>query len=379
MFGRSGKSCAIILDVLVAQSGKSATLRRLRSRVRIASSTPILFMKHLRRLFAVTLLAFSVTGCDIFSDLFDTDTIHNHSYEPATGKFVLYEALDKRITDISNTYFEIDGKNFTLKYYVNGELKKDGKIQKLLTRSDYIGYYCDSLHFNVKVGKTAEHICTYSESLDPINQFRIIEEYYYPGDALYYLSELPYILGTYVREGQQFVAEKPHKNDVDYLTPTDSNFSAAIDGKYALDDNHYFYFLNPRAWKVPNGSLIPSYFQYFSSELTAPIEGFIYGYSTEYNASGKTFYMRTYRDSVDWGEEGKEGRIIFGYHTFENGRMFDHYGEIDYSNGVMNSFTFEHLSRQWTEKEWGPYEKGIVDEMPDAVLYDYVGGTYMKV
>ena len=336
-------------------------------------------MKH-KLLILIPVLSFCLSGCGLIEGLFDpdTETKHSKSYEPITGKFYLYEALDERISDISNTYFDIDGKTFTLKYYVNGNLKREGKIQKLLTRKDYIGYYSDVLHFNVKVGDRADHISTYTESLDPINQFRIIEEYYNPGDALYYLSEQPYIMGTYVREGESFVAEKPHKNDKDYLTPNEDNFTAAIHGKYALDENHYFYFLNARGWSTPNGSFHPSFFQYYSSELEAPLEGFIYGYKYDYNTSGETFYMRTYRDSVDWLKD-QPGKLFFGYYTFENGKMIDHFGEVDFSNGVLNSFTFEHISRIWTEEEWDPYIRGKVDTMPDAVLYDYVGGTYTKV
>ena len=204
-------------------------------------------------------------------------------------------------------------------------------------------------------------------------------EEYTGSETKFYYSELPYIIGTYVREGKEYKKEVKTSMDIDYSIPTVENFTCLLNGKYALDENHYFYFLNPRAWIVPNGSLKPSYFQYYSSELSKPIEGFIYGYSSEYNQNGKIFYMRTYRDSVDWGKEGQEGRIIFGYSTFENGKMYNHYGEIDFSDGVMNSFTFTHLSRQWTDKEWEPYLSGQVDTMPDAVLYDYVGGTYTLV
>ena len=340
-------------------------------------------MKY-KALIIYPLLALSLTGCGLLEGLFekDNDMIHTKSYEQVTGKYVLYEALDKRITDISNTYFEIDGKEMSLKYYENGNLKKEGQIQKLLTREDYIGYYSDVLHFNVKVGKTAEHICTYTESLEPINQFRIIREYYNPGDALYYLSELPYIMGTYVREGETYVIEKPHKNDRDYLTPNDDIFTAAIDGTYKLDDGHYFYFLNPRGWATPNGGFLESFFQYYSSELDKPLEGFIWGFKTDYNESKKTFYIRTYRDSVDWGKE-QPGRISFGYDSFqgngEDTKIIEHLGEIDFSNGVLNSFTFEHLSRPWTEDEWRPYLNGSVDRMPDNILYEYIGGTYVKV
>ena len=340
-------------------------------------------MKHKFLSAIITLLVFSLTSCGLFEGLFekDNDIIHTKSFEPITGKFVLYSATDERITDISNTYFEIDGKEMSLKYYENGNLKREGQIQKLLTREDYIGYYSDVLHFNVKVGNVAEHICTYTESLSPINQFRIIQEYYNPGDYLFYLSELPYILGTYVREGESYVIENPHKNNKDYLTPTDDNFTSAINGKYELDNDHYFYFLNTRGWSTPNGSFLESYFQYFSSELSKPIEGFITGFSYDYSNTVrmKTFYIRTYKDAVDWGWKD-EGKVSFGYNTFdEKHNMIDHYGEIDFSNGVLHSFSFEHLSRPWTDKEWEPYIKGEVDEMPDNILYEYVGGTYIKV
>ena len=338
-------------------------------------------MKH-KLILILPLIAFTLAGCGLLEGLVERDdsVVHTKSYEPVTGKYVLYEALDKRINDISNTYFEIDGSAMALKYYENGNLKKDGQIQKLLTRENYIGYYSDVLHFNIKVGEKAEHLSTYTESLEPINQFRIIQEYYYPGDALYYLSELPYIMGTYVREGAEYEPEKPHKNDKDYLTPTDDNFTVAIDGTYKLDDSHYFYFLNPRGWSTANGGFIESFFQYYSSELDKPIEGFIFGYSYDYSNTvrKKTFTIRTNRDSIDWGNK-LEGRVSFGYNTFdENDNMIDHYGEIEFSNGVLNSFTFEHLSRPWTDKEWDPYLKGVTNEMPDNVLYEYVGGTYVR-
>ena len=368
--------------MLVAQSGKSATLRRLRSRVQIASSTPILLMKHLKRLIIIPLLTFSLTGCDLLSDFIDTDEIHNNSFEAATGKFVLYENADSRFT-YNDTYFVIDGSkaNFSLKYYENGVLKVDGKIQKVVTHDDYIGHWCNNLHFNVKVGDRAEHISCYTESLDPLDQFRIIEEYYMPGEAKYYLSELPFVLGTYVREGKEFIEEKPHKNQKDYITPTFDYFTNALNGMYRLDDDHYFYFLCPRGWSTPDGSFLDAYFQYFSSELDKPIEGFVSGYSYEYSNTERkqTFTMKTRRNLIDWGD-GTEGRISFGYNTFdENDRMIDHYGTINFSNGVMNSFSFEHLSEPWTEKEWDEFIKNENYKLRDNILYEFVGGTYTRV
>ena len=338
-------------------------------------------MKRILKVVTLPILLISLSGCGLLEGLFekDDDVTHTKSYEPVTGKYVLYEALDKRIADISNTYFEIDGKAMSLKYYENDNLKKEGKIQKLLTYADKIGKWTDNLHFNVKVGNKAEHICTYTESFEPLNQFRIIDEYYNPGDAKYYLSELPFVMGTYVREGEKFVEEKPNTNKTDYMVPTEKDFTVAINGEYRLDEDHYFYFLNPRGFSVADGGLHESFFQYYSSSLDKPIEGFIWGHHTDYNKSGETFYIRTFRDTVNWGEIGKEGRIIFGYSTVVNAKVIDHPGEIDFSNGVLNSFTFEHLSREWTDEEWKPFLNETSDTMPDAVLYDFVGGTYTKV
>ena len=133
----------------------------------------------IRKLLLLSLSSFLLTGCGL-SELFggDTDTIHKSSYEPITGKFVLYDALDKRVA-YTDTYFDIDGSkgNFTLKYYENGELKKEGQFQRIVTYEDKIGKIDDNLHFNIKVGDKSEHIGTYTESFYPIDQFRIVEEY----------------------------------------------------------------------------------------------------------------------------------------------------------------------------------------------------------
>ena len=88
----------------------------------------------------------------------------------------------------------------------------------------------------------------------------------------------------------------------------------AINGKYALDDDHYFYFLNTKGFVIPDGNLYDSYFQYHSSSLDKPIEGFISGYSYDYSKTERiaSFNMKTLRDGVDWGK-GSEGRMVFGY------------------------------------------------------------------
>ena len=58
--------------------------------------------------------------------------------------------------------------------------------------------------------------------------------------------------------------------------------------------------------------------------------------------------------------------------------MLDHHGEVDFSNDTLNSFSFEYLSRYWTDEEWDIFTKDIDYHMPDPIIYDYVGGTYTR-
>ena len=334
-------------------------------------------MKKLLAILLFTLSGSTLTGCGL-SELFggDTDTIHKSSYEPITGKFILYDAEDKRVT-YTDTYFEIDGskENFTMKYYENGTLKKEGKFQKIVTYKEKIGKFQDNLHFNVKCGSSYEHISTYTESFDPINQFRIIEEYT-GSDKKYYLSELPFVMGTYVREGQPHQAETLSSSETDYITPNIKCFTSGLNGYYKLDDDHYFYFVFPKV----NSYYAFAYFQYYSPSLSKPLEGFVQGrtYSEPETRTGllltysrEVLFYKAYDDSANG--------VMFGYYSFDdNDRMIDHWGTVDFSNGSVNSFTFEHCSRNWTDKEWDLFTKDESYHMPDPIIYDYVGGTYTK-
>lgn len=332
---------------------------------------------------------FALAGCDmlggIFGDIFgggDND-IHTNEYDPITGKFVLYKAADARV-DTSNTYFEIDGSkgNFSLKYYQNGLLKKQGVFQKVVAREDKIGYWCDNLHLNIKCDDGSyEHIGAYTESFEPLNQFRIIDEYNGGKEEYrYFYSQLPFVLGTYLREGATFVEEQPNKNDVDRTKPTLEDYTSELNGKYQLDENHYFYFVSPAGYVLKDGPYIDSYFQYYAPGLDKPLEGFAHGVTYKDSIAPPRVYLSysteaSYYDAL----EDTVNALMFGYNTFdENDRMRDHWGSIDFSDGQLKSFTFEHLSRSWTEDEWDKYLSSDDYKLPDAILYEYVGGTYYK-
>ena len=303
---------------------------------------------------------FALAGCDMLGGIFgggDND-IHTNEYDPITGKFVLYKAADARV-DTSNTYFEIDGSkgNFSLKYYQNGLLKKQGVFQKVIAKQDKIGYWCDNLHLNIKCDDGSyEHIGAYTESFEPLNQFRIIDEYNGGKEEYrYFYSQLPFVLGTYLREGATFVEEQPNKNDVDRTKPTLEDYTSELNGKYQLDENHYFYFVSPAGYVLKDGPYL---------ESIAPPRVY-FSYSTEAS------YYDALEDTIN--------ALMFGYNTFdENDRMRDHWGSIDFSDGQLKSFTFEHLSRSWTDDEWDKYLSSDDYKLPDAILYEYVGGTYYK-
>ena len=335
-------------------------------------------MKKLMKILCFPILALAISGCYMPWEK-ETDEQHLRSYEPITGKFVLHDNLDKRFT-YSDTYFVFNGEsgNFKMKYYENGALKIEGDFNKIVTYEDRIGKWCDNLHLNIKLdSKTYHHLQTYTESFEPLNQFRIIGEY--KGfDERFFLSELPYVMGTYVREDAEYAQEQYHTNQYDVLVPTEDRFTAALDGFFKLDDDHYFYFLSPKGWELPDeyGYFLPSYYQYYAPTLEKPLEGFATGWKNEYH--GLTINMRINRSSVnEWKYDGTQ--LYMGYPYLDDQNIIDYkYGTVDFSDGVLHGFTFEHVSIDWTEDQWNKYVKGEAD-LPDPIQYDFVGGTYTKV
>ena len=325
------------------------------------------------------ILALVISGCYMPWEK-DTEEEHLREYEPITGKFVLHDALDKRY-EYHDTYFIFDGSRNvkTVKYYENGELKREGQFNKILTYKDRIGKWCDNLHLNIKIdSKTYEHISTYTESFEPLNQFRILEEY--EGfDTRFYLSELPYVMGTYVREGAEYKEEAYHTNKYDCLVPSDSRINIAFDGTFKMDDDHYFYFLSPRGWTLPDeyGYFYESYYQYYAPGLEKPLEGFAEGYLSSVEGRGYVISLEVNRNSVnDW--KYPDQKLYMGYpYTDDRGILDYKYGTVDYADGVVNSFTFEHISRSWSDNEWNKYISGKED-LPDPIQYGYVGGTYVR-
>ena len=118
-------------------------------------------MKKLVKSLLFPIIALTLTGCPMPWEK-DDETNHYRYYDAITGKFVLHDWADKR-QDYHDTYFEFDGSkgNFYMKYYENGELKKEGKIAKIISKTDELGKWTNNLHSNVEANsKFNDHIST---------------------------------------------------------------------------------------------------------------------------------------------------------------------------------------------------------------------------
>lgn len=326
-------------------------------------------MKNIWKFLTIFVASMSLGGCDLFGG--DTDTIHKSSYEPITGKFVLHDST-QNYSACTDAYFVLNGAkgDFSLKYYENGELKREGKFQRVVTRTDRLDKSNDNLHFNVKCGSTTEHISTFTESFEPLNQFRIIEEYS-GSDGRYYLSELPFVMGTYVREGIEYQEESASKR-----TPTREDFTCDLNGKFMLDETHYFYFMFPDI----DDYYAKAFFQYYSPDLASPKEGFVVGrtYTSVTNRPEVNFtysrQVQIYKSNHDSTQD-----LLFGYYSFDQQEnMIDLWGTVEFLENHIVSFTFEYLSRNWTNDEMDRYTESGPSVLPDVKAYDYIGGTYSR-
>ena len=184
-------------------------------------------------------------------------------------------------------------------------------------------------------------------------------------------------MGTYVREDAEYKEEAYHTNKYDCLVPSDSRINIAFDGTFKMDDDHYFYFLSPRGWSLPDeyGYFYESYYQYYAPGLEKPLEGFAEGYLSSVEGRGYVITLEVNRNSVnDW--KYPDQKLYMGYpYTDDRGILDYKYGTVDYSDGIVKEFTFEKISRSWSDGEWNKYISGKED-LPDPVQYGFVGGTY---
>ena len=199
--------------------------------------------KSLFKLLLVILIAFTLTGCDLLEDLLgdtgskDSTDEFDEELTSSTGKWQLLEDED--------TYFIFDGaKNvMSYSYYEDGIKKYQGSYRvvhrgtgnKILTPLTFIFTRSDK--------EKEDWVGCYVEDFEEsFTQFTIMQEEEDLGmiDAtiythIYRISELPYKMGTYILEGNEYKKESDN-----YAA---ANRAHIPTGTYALDSGESFVFL----------------------------------------------------------------------------------------------------------------------------------------
>ena len=193
----------------------------------------------MKSIFFVSLLFTCLVGCEAFGGGLAKN--YDKEYTPTTGKFCFVDE-NHQATD---SYFIFDGtKNvMSFEYFEEGNKKLSGTFRFVVpSEKGKDRTYCFSYCLDKKDGEKEDVLTCYSDNFsddDTFTQFTIMQEEkkFTNSDKkvdfhTYRLSELPYKMGTYVKEGSSYVEEKDEYKYADiYFIPS---------GTYALSDSVSF-------------------------------------------------------------------------------------------------------------------------------------------
>lgn len=226
-------------------------------------------MKKIINLFSIFLLimvSFILTSCDMLDGIFGENSSNKNveeydkKLESSTGKWLLQDDED--------TYFTFDGSKNVMKYsYVEDGANKYDGIYRVVSRGTGKDILTPLTFIFTRNDKENEDwIGCYVEDFDSdFTQFTIMTEEEDLGmiDAsihthIYRISELPYKMGCYILEGNEYKNESD-----DYKYSSDFNIPS---GTYNLEtgESFTFFYTKPRACEL---------FQYVNGEVI--VEGVI--------------------------------------------------------------------------------------------------------
>lgn len=228
-------------------------------------------MKKTFSLLLVSVFAFSLSSCDLFSNTEDSTNELNDEFSSITGKWLL--------KDNEDTFFSFDGSKgkMNFSYVEEGENKYSGSF-----RGIYRGPGKDvttPLSILIKRNNKEKEDwlgCYTDNQLDNLSQFTIYNQEEDLGmisgsihTHLYRISQLPYKMGTYILQGKEYVEENNnYSNGDEYNIPS---------GTYTCETGESFTFLVSK----PNHHEL---FQYKNKDIV--IEG-----SLTIAADKKTIYL----------------------------------------------------------------------------------------
>ena len=318
-------------------------------------------MKKILSILLVLLMAFGLVGCSLTEFFQNEDNVVDLADGGKTVKWNLV-LNDNECRPIDSAYFEFDEKTF--KYYENGDLKKEGTH-----RITYFGVENSNapLHLNLDFGKDAsgfsiyDYIDCYTEDAkENLHQFTIVSEGYHIEPIRsggvpvrdYHLSDMPYALGTYVKEGtEQYEYEN---GKVNYLG------SSKLSGRFCDDSGNSFYFLNnsySANYQSTDYSKYTVYFRYENNINRSYVEG--------------TIKLSWFED-WDTGERRDVALLHIMHGENEPGQESGTYASPDYQ--LLDFFFGDDGSIAFRGGEYF-YENRECDYDPD----NFIGGTYYKV
>ncbi len=318
-------------------------------------------MKKLLALLLVLFMTIGLSGCALMELFHDKDNVVNLGDGDRTAKWHL-AVNDNEYRPVDSAYFEFDKTSF--KYYENGLLKKEGTH-----RITYYGVENSNtpLHLNLEFGKDNTGLsifdyvdCYTEDKKDDLHQFTIISQGYHIEPLRsggvpvrdYHLSDMPYALGTYVKEGKE---QYQYKNGrVNYLG------CASLSGQFIDGSGNLLYFVNnsySASYQSTDYSKYTVYMRYENNTNNTFVEGTI---------------KLSYFDDWDTGNNRKVATIYVLHGENEPALAAGTYAEPDYQ---LLDFTF--IGDTTISFSSGDY---FYDNHECAFNpTNFVGGTYNKI
>ena len=215
-------------------------------------------MKRINRLIALPILALGLSACDLLPSGGSGSHNYDKEIESVTSKWVF---LDEN-KSATNNYFIFDGSEnvMSFKYYENDSQKYSGTF-RIVTPSEkgkdasYTFMWC----LNKKDGQKEDVIICYSDNFSAtetsFTQFTVlkISKKLAVYEHIYRISELPYKVGTYVKEGHSYQVEDNNFCYADYYQ--------IPSGTYHLDEDTSITFLTTKPYRY-------ALFSYTSGNIT---------------------------------------------------------------------------------------------------------------
>lgn len=319
-----------------------------------------LFMNKFISKLVLPFIALSLSGCAFFEFNDNNKNVVNLGDGENFVKWSLVEN-NNEYHHVTSAYFEVN-KN-TIRYFEDDTLKKEGKPNAV-----YFGpeNTTSPLVLQLNFGKDENGLrisdnlyCFTEDEKENVHQFTIMAEGY-EVKALrmggvpvrdYHLSEMPYVMGTYVKDGSE---------RYDYKNSTDKDINAdKLKGSFVDTSGNKFYFIN-NCFYQHNGYYLSYgnvYFRYENNIKNIFLEGTIvlsYYDSYELNRRVETALLYVMHGQ---SEPSSEKGVV----------LFPDYHLLDFIFSQESSFSFNEATYFYDNNEcdWNPN--------------DFIPGTYTKI